>query len=312
SDLEELTSDDFPTYFSERDGRLFHSHGGSPYPLPVDTPEQERMKVQHQALFDLMGDYYPGSCPVPEVLAYDPDRQRFALDLCTGTGLWTMDMASLFPHIAFRALDIVPIATRYPHANVQFSLHDVNTPTIWAAGHFDFIHARSVSMAVTAYPNLLREVIRLLRPRGLFLSGEWGRYPVFHPDYAQHGNPGTHTPALVSFFAHLHSALTLRGLEPVAPPIAPLLAHTGAFDEITPGQYYMPVGPWHPDEDMQRLGRAFRAAYLRYMASVRPMLDESGVVPADELDGVYERVQRELAEVEGLVAIFHTVHARKI
>ncbi|KAJ7270619.1 hypothetical protein B0H12DRAFT_773912 [Mycena haematopus] len=148
SELEELTSDDFPTYFSERNGRLFHSHGGSPYPLPVDTPEQERMKVQHQALFDLMGDYYPESCPVPEVLAYDPGRQKYALDLCTGTGLWTMDMAHVFPHIAFRGLDIVPIATRYPHPNVQFSLHDVNTPTIWGAGHFDFIHARSVTLAV--------------------------------------------------------------------------------------------------------------------------------------------------------------------
>jgi hypothetical protein len=40
-EFEELSSDDFPTYFIERGGRLFHSHGGSPYPLPVDTPEQE-------------------------------------------------------------------------------------------------------------------------------------------------------------------------------------------------------------------------------------------------------------------------------
>jgi len=40
-EFEELSPEDFPTYFSERDGRLFHSHGSSPYPLPVDTPEQE-------------------------------------------------------------------------------------------------------------------------------------------------------------------------------------------------------------------------------------------------------------------------------
>jgi hypothetical protein len=40
SDLTEVARDDFPSYFEERDGRLFHSHGGSPYPLPVDTPEQ--------------------------------------------------------------------------------------------------------------------------------------------------------------------------------------------------------------------------------------------------------------------------------
>ena len=39
STLVELSPDEFPSYFSERNGRLFHS-GTSPYPLPVDTPEQ--------------------------------------------------------------------------------------------------------------------------------------------------------------------------------------------------------------------------------------------------------------------------------
>lgn len=40
SSLVEVSSDDFPTYFEERDGRLF-TLSSSPYPLPVDTPEQE-------------------------------------------------------------------------------------------------------------------------------------------------------------------------------------------------------------------------------------------------------------------------------
>ncbi|KAF8124846.1 S-adenosyl-L-methionine-dependent methyltransferase [Mycena galopus ATCC 62051] len=314
SEFEELSSEDFPTYFSERDGRLFHSHGSSPYPLPVDTPEQERMKVQHQALFELMRGYYPQSCPVPEVLALgeDPDRQKFALDLCTGTGIWTMDVAYHFPHVAFRGLDIVPIATRYPRANVQFTLHDVNTPTDWAAGTFDLIHARSVTMAVTVYPALILEVIRLLRPRGLFLSGEWGRYAGFDPAHSPDSNPETDAPAHTAFFEYLHAALALRGLHPVAPPVAPLLAHTGAFDEITPREYHMPLGPWHPDPAMKRLGRAFRAAFLRYMDSVRPMLTDAGIVPADELDAVYQDVRQELRNVEGLHCIFYTVHARKI
>lgn len=47
STLVELSPDEFPTYFSERNGRLFHS-GTSPYPLPVDTPEQTvRMAVEY-------------------------------------------------------------------------------------------------------------------------------------------------------------------------------------------------------------------------------------------------------------------------
>ena len=41
SALTEIVTEECPDYFEERDGRLFHSHGSSPYPLPVDTPEQE-------------------------------------------------------------------------------------------------------------------------------------------------------------------------------------------------------------------------------------------------------------------------------
>jgi hypothetical protein len=40
--MEEIDSDEFPDYFSERNGRLFPSAlSSTPYPFPVDTPEQE-------------------------------------------------------------------------------------------------------------------------------------------------------------------------------------------------------------------------------------------------------------------------------
>ena len=40
--LEEIGSDEFPDYFSELNGRLFPSSLSlTPYPFPVDTPEQE-------------------------------------------------------------------------------------------------------------------------------------------------------------------------------------------------------------------------------------------------------------------------------
>jgi len=38
--VEEISSDEFPSHFVERNGRLFPSNG-TPCPLPVDTPEQE-------------------------------------------------------------------------------------------------------------------------------------------------------------------------------------------------------------------------------------------------------------------------------
>ena len=38
--LTELGADEFPGHFREHGGRLFHSHGNLPYPLPVDGDEQ--------------------------------------------------------------------------------------------------------------------------------------------------------------------------------------------------------------------------------------------------------------------------------
>ena len=40
SSMVELSPEEFPSYFSERDNHLFHS-SSSPYPLPVDGPEQQ-------------------------------------------------------------------------------------------------------------------------------------------------------------------------------------------------------------------------------------------------------------------------------
>lgn len=39
SEITELDPAEIPGLFREHNGRLFHSHGGSPYPLPVDTAE---------------------------------------------------------------------------------------------------------------------------------------------------------------------------------------------------------------------------------------------------------------------------------
>lgn len=123
-DLTELPDAAFPTYFHTSGGRLFHFHG-STYPLPVDTPEQQvrlalhrvcyfshvllylffcnpfgslgflpqRINVQHNVLKLLINNNYVG--PVPEVLAFDPSRQKIAIDLCTGTGKWYLHIVQL-------------------------------------------------------------------------------------------------------------------------------------------------------------------------------------------------------------------------
>ncbi|KAJ7739663.1 hypothetical protein DFH07DRAFT_965651 [Mycena maculata] len=149
-------------------------------------------------------------------------------------------------------------------------------------------------MAVTSYPALLVEVTRLLRPRGLFLSGEWARSLVFHPAFAPR-TLAMHVPALTSFYARPTP-------HPPAHRAAPRAHGCLRRDRAA----CVPHAAW------RRLGRAFRAVFLRYVASVRLMLAEGGALSAATCDDMYARVECELRTVAGLVAVFHTVHARKI
>ena len=45
----------------------------------------------------------------------------------------------------------MPIATRYPPSNVTFEMHDIAEKFRYDPGSIDFVHARSISMAVRPF-----------------------------------------------------------------------------------------------------------------------------------------------------------------
>ncbi|KAG6908717.1 hypothetical protein DXG01_003562 [Tephrocybe rancida] len=262
--LAELTSEEFPRYFSERGGRLFHSHGSSPYPLPADTPEQQ-LRTHSGLTFRRFGTIARASetCPRP----VHGDRE-------------------------------------------MFEVHDVNSPYRWRTGSIDLVHARSVSMAVLDFSAILREVARILRPGGLFISCEWGRYPAFHPSLAL--EPTEHTPGACQFFDTLTRALDVcRGIQPIAGSIPGVISGEGNFRDVTQRCYYMPIGPWHADPEMKELGRAYRAALIRYVDSVKPLLAEAGLTH-EQVGTLVHGYLHELRTVRGMVSVLHTVHARRV
>ncbi|KDR78240.1 hypothetical protein GALMADRAFT_138359 [Galerina marginata CBS 339.88] len=303
----ELNSEDFPSYFREHDGRLFHS-SSSPYPLPVDTPEQERFTLIHNLLRQFFGVNCIG--PVVDVLNESQGRHRWALDICTGNGKWVIDMAQEYPRVRFRGFDIVPIATRYPPRHVQFEVDDVNTRFRWSDSTFELVNARAVAMAVLEYPQVLQEVARVLRPGGLFVSYEWAPYPAFDPSLQR--DLAIYAPASFRFHDAINTALLQRrGLHPIAAQIPSFLASAGVFAEISAGQHYIPIGAWSADPSLQSIGTACLEANERYASSVKPLLCDSGWTDA-EAESMLTDFIREIRTMNGLVSVLYTVHARRV
>ncbi|TFK29192.1 S-adenosyl-L-methionine-dependent methyltransferase [Coprinopsis marcescibilis] len=306
--LVEVEDDEYPLYFSERGGRLYHSNALAPYPLPVDTPEQQRLNVNHTILKCLMGDNYVG--PVADVLRDEPLHRKKVLDLCTGSGKWLLEMSEEYPHVDFSGIDIVPIATRYPPRNVEFFMFDVNTTLDWEDETFDLIHARDISLAVHDCEHTIYEAFRLLKPGGLFISVEWDRNPAFHASFDL--DPIEDAPASVRF----HEAVDLAMLEANGLQSTHLLADTlttsHTFRNVERRAFHVPIGGWHPNAVLRRMGQAFRVSQARFAQGCKHLLlDKSGLSPGD-VDAILNDYLEEIRSVEGLMSTAHAVYATKI
>ncbi|KAI0369527.1 S-adenosyl-L-methionine-dependent methyltransferase [Pilatotrama ljubarskyi] len=304
-DIVEVAPDEIPEYFQERGGRLFHSHGGCPYPLPVDAEEQRRQNGLNGLLRRLIGDFSVG--PVRELLAFAPGERRRVVDLGTGTGQWVLDMAREFPHVRFYGVDIVPIATRYPPRNVNFEMYDIMEPLRYGSGTIDMVHARSITMGIRDYRALLQEVARVLRHGGLFVSCEWGRYPAMNDG----SDVRSRAPRACAFFDAVRETLRVRrGIESVAERIPHIVGESRQFTNIEARCFRAPIGDWWDDPVKKELGREFREMMVLYARSMRALLSEGR--RATEADALIEGYIRDLWGVPGMVSLCYTVHARRV
>jgi SAM-dependent methyltransferase len=102
------------------------------------------------------------------------------LDLACGPGEWALAVADAYPTMRITGVDqssvMVQFARSISHAipTVSFEVMDILTPLAFPDESFDLIHARFIAgfMPREAWPKLLRECRRLLRPGGVLLLVE--------------------------------------------------------------------------------------------------------------------------------------------
>jgi hypothetical protein len=152
---------------------------------------------------------------------------------------------------------------------------------------------------------MLEQVSRVLRPGGLFLACEWGRFVSMHGGL----DPLQAAPRSCEFFAAVSAALEQRGIVPVAQNLVAWLRESGHFERVKPRMFCVPIGNWPDEAHMRGLGVAFRDVMFTYAESMRVVLVEGGmhVVQADALVNGY---QHEMNTVRNMVGVYYTVHAR--
>jgi ubiquinone/menaquinone biosynthesis C-methylase UbiE len=132
----------------------------TPYLLPKDEQEDKRLYYQHHVLYKTLSNHY---------LAPISPATDTILDVGTGTGIWPVDMAGLFPKAHILGVDVslaslpdpLPTTCLFVQANILKGLP-------FPDKQFTFTHQRFLVAGIPAndWPAAVSELVRVTRPGG--------------------------------------------------------------------------------------------------------------------------------------------------
>jgi len=82
------------------------------------------------------------------------------LDLGTGTGIWAIDFADMYPSAEVIGVDLSPIQPRWVPPNLKFEVDDVEKEWLWAPDSFDFIHSRAMIGSIRNWQRYLEQAYK--------------------------------------------------------------------------------------------------------------------------------------------------------
>jgi SAM-dependent methyltransferase len=153
--------------------RRFVNAHDAPYQLPKDTTDLNRLDFQHFILRQaLTGNYV-----APISLVADSN----VLDVGTGTGRWSIEMAQAFPQTRVYGVDLEEsraISGQTPSTPLNYSFQSGNIlqGLPFQENTFDFVHQRLLVTGIpfARWPEVIRELLRVTRPGGYIEMVEGG------------------------------------------------------------------------------------------------------------------------------------------
>jgi len=167
---------------------------------PQSGADMVRLIDQHQLVTQYMGGLFPQDI--------DTSAIQNVLDLACGPGGWVQDVAFEHQDMAVIGVDSRQAMLVYARSlarvqgldNASFEFMDILRPLDFVENSFDFIQGRFLCSALpaAAWPGLLHECVRMLRPGGIIrlIEAEW---------------PDTNSPAVQRLGAIVAQALRQVG-----------------------------------------------------------------------------------------------------
>ncbi|CAO1603162.1 hypothetical protein XANCAGTX0491_006754 [Xanthoria calcicola] len=170
--LNESITDTLDSAYSRyrwENGRRYHAFRDGAYWGPNDDTHNDQQDIAHHA-WRLALNHKLYLAPV-----HNPGR---ILDVGTGTGIWAIEMAELFPNAQVVGTDLSPIQPTWVPPNCVFEVDDVTMEWTFRKDSFDFIHSREMFGSIADWDEYFHQCYLHLKPGGSVEALERGVQPV--------------------------------------------------------------------------------------------------------------------------------------
>lgn len=178
------------------------------------------------------------------------NKPKRILDIGTGTGIWPIEMAELFPSASVIGTDLSPIQPTTIPSNLHFLIDDASEPDwLYPPEHFSYIHTRILLGCFEDFRQIIHRSFKYLEPGGYMESQEY--YPSTFCD------DGTLRQdwMFLQWMAHLDdAAMTLGRPLRIANKLKRWYEEAG-FVDVEERVFKQPMNPWPEDKRQKEIGR---------------------------------------------------------
>jgi ubiquinone/menaquinone biosynthesis C-methylase UbiE len=258
-----------------------------------NAAEMARLLMQDRLLTKTMGGLFPQQIDLADV-------QRI-LDLACGPGGWVLDVARTYPGKQVVGVDVSQLMVAYASMqareqklpNASFQIMDILKPLAFPDNSFDLVNARFLTglMPTGAWPELVQECMRILRPGGII------RLTEFEATISN-------SPSAEKLFALSTRAIQMTG-QAFSPGnnigttamLGPLLRNAG-YEQVQYQAYALDSSAGVEAHHSQ-----FQNA-MTFFKLLQPFLVKLGITTQEEVEILYQRAMKEMMSTSYCAIMF--------